>query len=256
MTAEERSEEEENPQQETIEIPQAYLSVTWEPQVAQRIIENIEAAGESTSPYMVSLIGIPGSGKTVSSFLIADILEQHGLPTMIMPHDGYHYPLQVLETFPDPKDAIYRRGAPDTFDPLLLARDLTRIKTGEETVIMLPAFHHEKGDPEPNKHVFDRNRHKVVLCEGLYLLHDEDGWESVPGIFDLSIFMNADVETCLERLKIRNQCIPGYTPEEIALRVEEVDRVNTEIVLRSRVRADIVVDKHENEKRENETTST
>lgn len=54
--------------------------------------------------------------------------------------------------------------------------------------------------------------------------------------------MNADVDVCIERVKIRNQCIPGYTPEEIAERCEKVDRVNAMTVMRSKARADVIVD--------------
>lgn len=155
---------------------------------------------------------------------------------------GYHYPLDYLKTFPDADDFLYRRGAPDTFDPRALLRDLDRVKNGDEDVIKLPAFDHAKADPEPDTHIFDRNHHKIVLCEGLYLLHDQDGWEDIAGMFDYTIFMNSDLDICIERVKIRNQCIPGYTPEEIEERCDKVDRVNAMTVLRSKTRADVIVD--------------
>lgn len=188
--------------------------------MAKLIQKNVK---ESTrSPYMVALVGMPGGGKSVSSFLLANFLEEEGIPTMICPHDGYHYPLEYLKSFPDSENVIYRRGAPDTFDPLALLRDLLRIRDGEEEVLKLPAFDHHRGDPEPDTHVFDRNQHKVVLCEGLYLLHDKDGWGDIADVFDLKIYMNTSLEKCIERVKIRNCCIPGYTPEEIAIRTETV----------------------------------
>jgi pantothenate kinase len=249
----------------------------WEPAMADRIRHAVETT--DIRPYMVALVGIPGSGKTVSGFLLASKLEEHGINTMVMPHDGYHYTVDYLRTCPDPEDLIYRRGtyacararryvkarpsfvgffpsrsspsfsfsipsagAPDTFDPASLMRDLRRIRDGDEDLIKVPAFDHSKGDPEPDSHVFDRNSHEVVLCEGLYLLHNGDGWENIAGMFDLTVFMNADLETCMDRVKIRNQCIPGYTSEEIAARVERVDRVNALTVLSSKARADVVVD--------------
>ena len=46
--------------------------------------------------------------------------------------DGYHYSLQELSKFPNPTDVIYRRGAPDTFNPIALARDLERIAYGTQ----------------------------------------------------------------------------------------------------------------------------
>jgi len=73
-------------------------------------------------------------------------------------------------------------------------------------------------------------------------LHDEDGWQGIRETFDLTVFTNADVENCLERLKVRNQCIPGYTPEEIAERVERVDRANADLVMETMSKADMVVE--------------
>lgn len=91
------------------------------------------------------------------------------MSVMICPHDGYHYPLEQLKQFPNPDDMIYRRGAPDTFDPQALHRDLERIRHGNDDsmIIMVPGFDHAKGDPEPDSHVFDRSKHSVVICEGL-----------------------------------------------------------------------------------------
>lgn len=198
---------------------------SWEPKIAEKIRSIVKAIEkddpENETPYplcVVGLVGIPGSGKTISSFLLANILESHGIDVMVMPHDGYHYPLEYLKSFPDAEDAIYRRGAPDTFDPLALIRDLRRIRGDddgtsvyscsneeESNVITLPGFDHAFGDPEPDVHTFDRLKHKVVLCEGLYLFHDADGWEGVASLFDLKIYMDSDIDNCIERLKIRNQ---------------------------------------------------
>jgi pantothenate kinase len=164
---------------------------------------------------------------------------------MIMPHDGYHYPLTQLRAMPHADDLVYRRGAPDTFDAAALCRDLNRIRNNEnnEAYISLPGFDHAKGDPEPDQHVFDRSRHNIVICEGLYLLHDADGWGGVAAerLLDVTIFIEADIDACIDRLKIRNQCIPGYTAAEIAVRCDQVDRTNAELVVQGRPRAQYVV---------------
>lgn len=139
---------------------------SWEPEIAKKIQEAVRD-NTHNKPYMVAVVGIPGGGKSVSSFLLTHLLEQEQLKTMIMPHDGYHYPMDHLKMFPNPQDAIYRRGAPDTFDPLALKRALERIRNGPEDIVTVPGFDHAKGDPEPDAHMFDRNQHQVVLCEGL-----------------------------------------------------------------------------------------
>jgi pantothenate kinase len=233
--------------------PTASFIRTWEEPQCEIILKRIQQWKAANSqqqqreedwtlrPYMVSISAIPGSGKSVSALLLANILENAGYPTMICPHDGYHFPLDYLKTLPDASDLVYRRGAPETFDPKALIRDLGRIRNGNEDIIKVPSFDHAKGDPEPDGHVFVRSRHQIVLCEGLYLLHDQDGWEGVKEYFDYCIYMDADIDICIERVKMRNQCIPGYTPEQIDVRCEKVDRVNAWTVLRSKYRADVVV---------------
>jgi hypothetical protein len=53
--------------------------------------------------------------------------------------------------------------------------------------------------------------------------------------------MDVDIDKCIERVKFRNQCFPGYTPDEIDIRCEKVDRVNAWTVLLSKNRADVIV---------------
>lgn len=221
--------------------PAAQFLGTWEPVMAERIKMRYHKMKKEKRPFMVALVGLPGGGKSVSSFLLASMLDEKKLNCFVTPHDGYHYPMEYLRTQPNADDLIYRRGAPETFDPAALYRDLLHIRDGDEQMIKLPAFNHSRGDPEPDTHIFDRHAHKIVLCEGLYLLHKDDGWQDIAKLFDLTIFLNTPLETCLERVKIRNQCIPGYTPEEIAVRTEVVDRANALKVVASRIRADYIV---------------
>jgi len=223
--------------------PMGPIVGSWEKAMAQQILKKMKESPERR-PFMVGLVGMPGSGKSVSVFLLANELEQHGVMSMTMPHDGYHYTMDYLKSFINSDDAIYRRGAPDTFDAVGLYRDLERIRNNAsgEDLIKVPGFDHANGDPEPDQHIFDRNHHQVVICEGLYLLHDDDGWADIKELLDFSIFMESDLDVCIERVKIRNQCIPGYSRDEIIERAEKVDRLNAITVLHSKYRADVVVE--------------
>ena len=68
-------------------------------------------------------------------------------------------------------------------------------------------------------------------------MHQGDGWENIKSFFDYIIYIEIGVDTCVARLKERNKCIPGYTPEEIEIRCEVVDRANAETVEKSRIYA-------------------
>ena len=211
----------------------AKVTVSWEPDAALLIRKKQKEhrATAGSRPFMVGVVGIPGSGKSTS----CDILKKYlGRDSIVMPMDGYHLPMSALEQFPNSVDMIYRRGAPDTFDPASLKQALDRIVNGGEKTVSMPGFDHAKGDPEADQHKFVRSKHNVVICEGIYLMHDHDGWEDIKSYFDWTIYIAADVDKCIDRLKERNKCIPGYTPEEIEIRCDAVDRVNAMMVEQSR----------------------
>lgn len=222
---------------------QGSLILSWEPDVEARIrLELSRRDASDGTPFIVGLVGIPGSGKSTSGTVLSQNLVDQG--SLLMPMDGYHYSMDQLRQFPDPNDAIYRRGAPDTFDVESLRKALEQIKckSGESNIIIkLPGFDHAKGDPEPDTYTFDRNQHRLVILEGLYLLYDQGGWEKIAPYLDLTVFIDADIDGCMDRLKIRNQCIPGYTKEEIELRCDVVDRANAILVDQTRHRAHLLV---------------
>lgn len=219
--------------------PSSSYILTWETDVEAHIRTALEHRDPS-SPFMVGVCGIPGSGKSCSSEILTANLQDVGCT--LIPADGYHYYKKDLEAKENCTDLLWRRGAPDTFDAQALYNDLKAIREGvDEECIFIPGFSHAEGDPTPNAHCFNRFEHKVVVCEGLYLLHESDGFDNVRDLFDVTIFVDACIDRCMDRLKIRNRCIPGYTPEEIEFRVDDVDRINAETVHRSSKRAHLVV---------------
>ena len=50
-------------------VPNPDYHDSWEPEVAARILREKDKATRGQRPYMVALVGIPGSGKSVCSFL-------------------------------------------------------------------------------------------------------------------------------------------------------------------------------------------
>lgn len=208
-------------------------ALAWEPAMALDLLNRSECC----SPLLVALAGMPGSGKSTAAASLERLLAPHCL---VVPLDGFHVPLAGLKARPDAAEAIYRRGAADTFDPAPLREALAKLRKGDHHV-EFPSFERAVGDPVANAIKFDRKLHHIVLVEGLYLLHDADGFEDLASLFDFRIYLDCDLEVCISRVKERNKVVPGYTPSEIEVRTDLVDRANAIVVQKSSHRADVVV---------------
>jgi pantothenate kinase len=181
------------------------------------------------APWLIAVAGIPGSGKsTVAAAVVAQVPG-----AVVVPMDGYHLPRAVLSP-----DQMIRRGAPDTFNATALRRDLTRLKETRSGVF--PAFDHAVKDPEPGAIVVGPEA-PLVIVEGLYLLLRD--WQLTER-FDLTVFLDADLEVALARVAARHLASGiASSLEEARLRADQIDRGNALLILADgcRDRADLVL---------------
>ena len=84
--------------------------------------------------------------------------------------DGFHFTRAQLDSFPNSKDAHYRRGAVDTFNAEAWAELVRRLKSmrSDETV-SVPGFDHAVKDPEEGK-IQVPGSSRIILLEGNYLM--------------------------------------------------------------------------------------
>jgi pantothenate kinase len=112
--------------------------------------------------------------------------------------DGYHLSNKELDSL-GRRD---RKGAPDTFDSFGYAALLQRIATTDENVYF-PVFHREIEESIAAEGVVTAKT-RIVLTEGNYLLHSQDGWKDVASILTESWYVEVDDVLRLERLVDRH----------------------------------------------------
>ena len=194
-----------------------------------------------TGRWVLGLVGLPGSGKsTLAAQLEHEVNTRAGAPVMqALGMDGFHWSRATLATFPDPAAALARRGAPWTFDAAGLASRVRALRNAAGMqpvpVVAWPGFEHGVGDPVPDA-IPVPGAARVLLVEGLYLLHQDHGWQ-LDGLLDECWYLDVDLDTAMERLVARHQASWALTRAQAEARLARNDRENAGIVLTTRPRA-------------------
>ena len=192
-----------------------------------RAVEH-SASGKS-GPCIVGLAGAAGSGKTTLAERLRSAMNERrpDLAVVVVPMDGYHLTRKELDALPDPKLAHEKRGAPWTFNPQQLAKDLSTLKvTGQAS---FPGFDHAAKDPQPDQYVVTP-ANKLVLVEGLYMAYA--GWPEVTSLCDGIIFLKCDLAVTTERLTKRHMEAWSISREEAYARASGSDYDNSSLVSR------------------------
>ncbi|QHI70468.1 uridine kinase family protein [Tichowtungia aerotolerans] len=178
-----------------------------------------------SAPKVIGIVGASGSGKTTIAGELAKLCGE----TCMVSQDNYYQDL------PDDADAEqWNFDNPDVIDLAQLARDLKTLKNGR------PA--------EAPRYIFSSHRRApdrillhpspVILVEGLFLFVLPE----LRNVFDLKVFIDIPMATCLERRVRRDVCERGRIETIVRRRwQEQVEPVFKQLVEPSRKSADFVL---------------
>ena len=150
------------------------------------------------------IVGVVGGSASGKGTVVGRLLDHYGDRAAVLRMDDYYRPIAEV-----PKDAEGEANfdEPDALNLERLARDLDRLKCGEDLHIQSYTFNQPGVVPEP-LHI---PALPVVFLDGLFMLHDE----GVRKRLDLSILIHATPETRFERRLARDQVERSLTPEII-----------------------------------------
>jgi pantothenate kinase len=205
---------------------------------------------DASKRIVIGLVGLPGSGKSTLAAKLVDAVNArtHSQTSVALSMDGFHLNKAALARFPDPVAALQRRGSPWTFDPVGLADKLQQLRKMSYQTSTWPAFEHGVGDPVDDA-ITIASETKLIIVEGLYLLHREHGWNApaanIADLLDECWYLDTSMDVSMGRLVKRHMASWGFSREQASDRLAMNDRLNAEIVLQSRVRADWFISSHD-----------
>ena len=168
---------------------------------------------------LIAIAGAHGSGK---STLAEDLAHQLGPTAAVMPMDGFHLDNDTLHAM----ELFHRKGAPETFDADGFVALIKRLRA--EDTVPYPTFDRDAYRTVPDGGQINETT-RIVLVEGNYLLLNQSPWDSLAGLFDMTVRLVVNHETLAARL-ITRWIDHGLSPEDAQNRALGNDMVNVRYV--------------------------
>jgi pantothenate kinase len=182
---------------------------------------------------IIGIIGKPGGGKsTLSKFLIKGM---DPALVCVVPMDGFHLSNKLLKEL----GRSERKGAPDTFDVNGFLNLIERIKSDNSQPIYYPIFDRSIEESIAAQGVVYPTT-RVVIVEGNYLMHDQDGWQEIAPLLDQSWYAYLEEDIRISRLISRHIAF-GKDPESAKAWAKGSDQANADLIERGVAGCDFLI---------------
>jgi len=185
------------------------------------------------SRVMVGVFGKPGVGKSTFTEYLTKNLPRDSVVVVSM--DGFHLSNSVLAEL----GLASVKGAPHTFDVAGFAQLLERIRRKPSGPIYFPVFNREIEESIAAQGCVS-DAAKLILVEGNYLCHDEDGWAGIASHFDETWYLDVADDVRIQRL-IQRHIQFGKSPDFAREWTLGTDQQNAILIEKGAHRADFIV---------------
>lgn len=189
----------------------------------------------SEKVFIMGIVGGSGSGKTLFSNAVVEMLESHHLDRVaVISEDRYYKNWGRLLGQEEAAKVNYDH--PDAFDHELLKKDLLRLIKGDD--IYVPNYDyktHSRIIGQGQKISSDVN---VIIIEGIMLFNDVD----LSNIMDFKVYMDTPSDLCFIRRLLRDQNERGRSVDSIISQyLETVRPMHIKFIEPSKRKADIII---------------